>query len=97
MLSSVLSHGGARALMLVRNDLREAYAQVERKGTRFETALINAKQEAEVALSQIIGYDPDDSTLLEIGRDLRDTSDQLYTSMESISKKATALRRKKKK
>jgi hypothetical protein len=97
MLSAVLSHGGARTLMLVRNDLREAYAQVERKGTRFETALVNAKQEAEVALSQIIGYDPEDSTLLEIGRDLRDTSDQLYTSMESIAKKAAAPPRKKKK
>ncbi len=30
-------------------------------------------------MSQITGYDPSDSTLLEIGRDLRDTSEQLYT------------------
>ena len=37
--------------MLLRNDLREAYAQVERKGARFESALVNAKQEAEVAMS----------------------------------------------
>src|SRR5213076_411190 len=97
MLSAVLSHGRARTLMLIRNNLREAYAQVERKGARFETALVNAKQEAEVAMSQIIGYDPEDSTLLEIGRELRDTSGQLYVSMESIAKKSVAPSRRKKK
>jgi ParB/Sulfiredoxin domain len=96
-LSAVLTHGPARALMLSRNDLREAFAQVEPKGTRFETALVNAKQGSETAMSQIIGYDPEDSTLLEIGRDLRDTSEQLYTSMESIAKKAGVLPVKRKK
>ncbi len=83
--------------MLLRNDLREAYAQVERKGARFESALVNAKQEAEVAMSQIIGYDPEDSTLLEIGSELLDTSEQLYSSMSSIAKKAATTPRKKKK
>ena len=77
-------------MMLLRNDLREAYAQVERKGARFEGALVNAKQEVELAMSQITGYDPDDSTLLEIGKELRDNSDQLYSSMSSIAKKAVA-------
>lgn len=48
-------------------------------------------------MSQIIGYDPEDSTLLEIGRDLRDTSDQLYSSMVSIAKKATSQKPKGKK
>jgi hypothetical protein len=81
--------------MMARNDLREAHAQVERKGTRFEGALVNAKQEVEVAMSQIIGYDPEDSTLLEIGRDLRDTSDQLYSTMSSIAKKTSAPKGKK--
>jgi hypothetical protein len=79
----------ARTVMMLRNDLREAYGQVEKKGTRFESALVNAKQEAEKAMGQIIGFDPEDSTLLEIGRDLRDTSEQLYSSMSSISKKAS--------
>jgi len=97
-LGAVLSNPRALTMMLNRNDLREAYAQVERKGARFEAALVNAKQEAEVAMSQIIGYDPEDSTLLEIGRDLRDTSEQLYVSMTSIAKKSfpTTPRRKKK-
>jgi hypothetical protein len=88
LLAAVLENPRARTLMLTRNDLREAYATVERKGARFEGALVNAKQEVEVALSQIIGYDPDDTTLLEIGKDLRDNSEQLYDSMESISKRA---------
>jgi hypothetical protein len=89
-LAAVLANPRARTIMMLRNDLREAYAQVERKGARFESALVNAKQEVEVAMSQIIGYDPDDSTLLEIGRELRDTSEQLYSSMESIAEKASA-------
>lgn len=73
-LAEVLANPRARTIMLARNDLREAHAQVERKGARFESALVNAKQEVEVAMSQIIGYDPEDSTLLEISRDLRDTA-----------------------
>jgi len=90
LLGAVLENPRARTMMLTRHDLREAYAQVERKGARFEGALVNAKQELELALGQITGYDPDDSTLLEIGKELRDNSEQLYDSMESISKKAVA-------
>jgi ParB-like chromosome segregation protein Spo0J len=94
-LGAVLQNARARTIMLLRNDLREAHAQVEPKGTRFETALINAKQEAENAMSQIAGYDPTDSTLLEIGQDLRDTSEQLFSSMSSMAKKATTAKGKK--
>lgn len=86
-LGAVLASARARTTMLLRSNLREAYALVEPKGIRFEAALINAKQEAEKAISQIAGYDPADSTLLEIGEDLRDTSEQLYTSMFSMAKK----------
>jgi hypothetical protein len=94
-LASVLASPRARTIMLLRNDLREAHAQIERKDSRFEGALINARQEAETAMSQITGYDPTDSTLLEIGRDLRDTSEQLYSSMFSMAKKATGSKGKK--
>lgn len=93
-LAEVLANPRARATMLARNDLREAHAQVERKGARFESALVNAKQEVEVAMSQIIGFDPEDSTLLEIGKDLRDTSDRLYTTMSSIADKGSSPRKK---
>jgi hypothetical protein len=94
-LGAVLTSARARTTMLLRSNLREAYALVEPKGIRFEAALINAKQEAEKAISQIAGYDPTDSTLLEIGQDLRDTSEQLYTSMFSIAKKASSKKSKK--
>jgi hypothetical protein len=94
-LGAVLLNPRARTTMLLRGNLREAYSQVEPKGIRFEAALINAKQESEEAMSQIAGYDPADSTLLEIGRDLRDTSEQLFSSMSSISRKATATKGKK--
>ncbi len=87
-LSAVLSNSRARALMVARGNLSEAFASVEPKGTRFEAALINAKQEAEKALSQVTGYDSEDSTLLEIGKDLAETSRQVYTTMQSMTKKA---------
>ncbi|MGA2724150.1 MAG: ParB/RepB/Spo0J family partition protein [Bryobacteraceae bacterium] len=94
-LAAVLTNPRARTIMLLRNDLREARAEIERKGTRFEGALINAKQEAETAMSQIAGYDPTDSTLLEIGHDLRDTSEQLYYSMSSMARKGALPKGKK--
>jgi hypothetical protein len=96
MLGAVLANPGARTVLMMRNNLREAYQQVESKSARFETALVNARQEVETAMSQIIGYDPDDSTLLEIGRELRDNTDQLYDTMESITKKAPATAKGKK-
>jgi hypothetical protein len=94
-LAAVLANPRARTVMMLRNDLREAHAQIEHKGARFEGALINAKQEVEVAMSQIIGYDAEDSTLLEIGKDLKDTSEQLYTSMSLIAKKTASTSKKK--
>jgi lipid A disaccharide synthetase len=63
-LGAVLLNSRAGSIMMMRNDLREAYNQMESRGQRFESALINAQQEAENALSQITGYDPTDSTLL---------------------------------
>lgn len=83
LLAEVLENPSARKLMMVRGDLREAHAQVERKGARFESALLGAKQQVELAMSQIIGFDPEDETLLQVGLELRDTSDTLYTTMEA--------------
>jgi hypothetical protein len=94
-LAAVLANSRARTIMMLRNDLREAYKQIERKGARFEAALVNAKQEAETAMGQIAGYDPSDSTLLEIGKELRDTSEKLYENMSSMAKKAVSSKGKK--
>ena len=89
-LGAVLSNPRARTIMSMRNNLNEAYAAVERKGARFESALVNAKQETETAMSQIAGYDATDSTLLEISKELRDTSEQLHSSMTAMAKKQTS-------
>jgi hypothetical protein len=94
-LAAVLSNSRARTIMLSRNNLAEAYGEVEPKGARFETALVNAKQEAERALSQVTGYDTDDSTLLEIGKDLSETSRQLYSTMSLMAGKKTSSKGKK--
>ena len=86
-LAAVLSNPRARTLMMARNNLAESHNSIESKGARFESALVNAKQEAETALSQITGFDFEDSTLLEIGKELADTSKQIYANMESMAKK----------
>jgi len=86
-LGAVLSSPRAKLMMVQRGNLAEAYASIESKGARFESALVNAKAEAEAALSQIIGYDTEDSTLLEMGRDLSQTSKQIYSTMLTMSDK----------
>ncbi len=95
LLAEVLENPRARTIMMMRHDLREAHASVERKGARFEAALVNARQEVELAMSQIIGFDPEDTTLLEIGHELRDTSEQLYSTMLERSEKTGASKGKK--
>ncbi len=49
-LAEVLLNTRARTIMLLKNDLDQAYLEVESKSDRFETALVTAKQEAETAL-----------------------------------------------
>jgi hypothetical protein len=88
-LAAVLSNPRARTMMLARNNLAEAHNSIESKGARFESALVNAKQEAETALSQITGFDSEDSTLLEIGKELFDTSKQIHSTMETMAKKTS--------
>jgi hypothetical protein len=80
-LGAVLQDARARAILINRNSLSEAHQQLEPKGARFETALLNAKQEAENALSQVIGYDTTDTTLLETAAELKQTSAVLFTTM----------------
>ena len=94
-LGAVLLNPRARNIMMIRNNLQEAYAQVESKGSRFESALINAKQETENAMSQISGYDSSDLTLLEIGEELSKTSDVLFSTMTSMAQKSGAVKAKK--
>lgn len=86
-LGAILQNPRARATLMSRNDLREAYMQIEPKGARFETALINAKQEAELALSQVTAFDPADTTLLEVGEELRNTSELLFENMSTLASK----------
>jgi hypothetical protein len=95
LLAEVLDNPAARTMMMVNGNLRDAHAQVERKGARFESALVGARQQVELAMSQIIGFDPDDLTLLEIGRELRDTSARLYSTMATIAKKPVPAKGKK--
>ena len=90
-LAAVLGNPRARAMMVTRNNLAEAYASVAPKASRFESALINARQEAETALSVITGFDPGDATLLELGRDLSEPGNQTYSTMcDMVSRRSPA-------
>lgn len=93
-LGAVLQDARSRAMLISRNKLSEAYQQLEPKGARFETALLNAKQEAEIALSQVIGFDANDTTLLETAAELKQTSVVLYTTMSAMAEDETAKARK---
>ena len=89
-LGAILQNPRAKVTLISRNDLREAYAQIETTGARFEAALINAKQEAEIALSQVTGFDPADTTLLVVGQELSKTSVLLFETMRNIANKPTS-------
>lgn len=93
-LGAVLQDARARAMLITRNNLGEAHQQLEPKGARFELALLNAKQEAENALSQVIGFDTSDATLLETAAELKQTSAVLHTTMATMAEGKTAKVRK---
>ena len=78
-------------MMLTRHNLAEAdRAPSSRRGLEFETALVNAEHEAETALSQITGYDSEDITLLEIGKETRGYGRaEMHATMESMFKKTS--------
>jgi len=92
-LGAVLQDARARAILVNRNSLSEAHQQLEPKGARFEMALLSAKQEAENALSQVIGFDPGDATLLEVAAELRQSSDVLFSTMNSMSEAKSKTRK----
>jgi ParB/Sulfiredoxin domain len=93
-LGAVLQDARARAILINSRSLSEAHAQLEPKGARFEQALLTAKQEAENALSQVIGFDPDDSTLLETADELKRASAVLFTTMSTMASQSKAKSRK---
>lgn len=86
MLDEILQKPIARKTMLARNKLSEAYTLVYTPAVQFETALLNAHQNAEDALSKISGYDGDDLSLLEAASSLQRTSQIIHLTMENVSK-----------
>lgn len=88
-LGAVLQNPTARAVMLVRNDLPEAYRLVDTPAARLEAALVNALQNAEVALSQIAAFDGTNLTLVELSGRLMKTATVINTTLWSASKPAT--------
>jgi hypothetical protein len=92
-LGAVLQDARARAILVNRNSLSEAHQQLEPKGMRFEMALLNAKQEAENAMSQVIGFDASDATLLETAAELKQTSVVLHKTMSDMAESKPKSRR----
>lgn len=83
-LDRVLQTPTARVVFLQRRDLREAYTLVDSGESRFETALVGAKQNAETALSQIASYEQHDDTLLQLAADLLKASRVIHTTMLAV-------------
>ena len=93
MLDEILQKPIARKTMLARNKLQEAYTLVYTPAVQFETALLNANQNAEDALSKISGYDGDDLSLLEAASSLKRTAQIIHSTMENAPKPAAPSRR----
>jgi hypothetical protein len=85
-LDEVLQKPIARKTMLARNRLPEAYTLVNTPAVQFETALLNAHQNAEDALSKISGYDGEDQSLLEAAGSLNRTSQIILDTMKAATK-----------
>jgi hypothetical protein len=89
MLDEILQKPIARRTMLARNKLAEAYLLVNTPGVQFETALLNAHQNAEDALSKISGYDGEDKSLLEAASSLKRTSQIIHQTMTTTGHRGT--------
>jgi hypothetical protein len=89
MLDEILQKPIARKTMLARNKIQEAYTLVYTPGVQFETALLNANQNAEDALSKISGYGGDDLSLLEAASSLKRTAQIIHATMENAPKRST--------
>ena len=85
-LGAVLQNPTARAVMLARNDLQEAYKLVDTPAARLEAALVNALQNAEVALSQVAFFDGTNYTMVELSGRLVKTATLINTTLVSASK-----------
>ncbi|MDB6025274.1 MAG: hypothetical protein JWM68_1497, partial [Verrucomicrobiales bacterium] len=83
-LDEILQKPIARKTMLARNKLSEAYTLVNTPTVQFETALLNAFQNAEDALSKISGYTDEDPSLVQAADSLRKTSRIIFTTMSEL-------------
>jgi hypothetical protein len=84
MLDEILQKPIAKKTMLARNKLSEAYTLVNTPSVQFETALLNAYQNAEDALSKISGYTEDDPSLVQAADSLRKTSRIIFNTMSEL-------------
>ncbi len=80
-LNKVLQKPLARKILIARRDLREAYELVHTPRDRFETALLNAHQYAEEALSKVSAFDGVDITLIQAAESLKNTTRILHRNM----------------
>lgn len=80
-LDEVLAKPTALAILVSRNNLTEAHAEVEAPSTQFERALVNAKQNAQSAMGTIGAFKGDDTALMEIADVLRNTSRIIFDNM----------------
>lgn len=86
-LDEILQKPIARKTMLARNKLSEAYKLVFTPAIQFETALLNAQQNASEALSTIQGFQGDDLSLVEAANVLQRNAQIIVATMEAATKK----------
>jgi hypothetical protein len=84
-LNSVLEKPEARYVLEATGDLDEALKQVEPPERLFQTALVEAKLNAELASSHVSAYNGEDATLLATAESLRKIVVTLARTMRAIA------------
>jgi hypothetical protein len=87
-LGEVLDNPIARKEMLASSNLDVAYGEVQTEALQFEQALLRSYRHAEEAQGKLSSFEGEDDALVEVGSRLNKAAAFIYTTMETVQKKA---------
>ena len=89
-LGEVLANAEARHVLEETRDLDTAYASAEPVSTRLTASLISARTAIREAAGALRAYDGQDSSLLDIAEDVKETAQSVHLTMEKKFRDARA-------
>jgi hypothetical protein len=82
-LAEVLGNKAARAMLMAQDNLKAAYAQVEKPTNAFEKALTTAHTQLEIAQQKLEAYDGTSVTMLKIVSSIRSKAGLIHDVMKT--------------